>query len=133
VIKIVLDSSAVLAMVLKEPGGERLQAVFREAFRGIEHEIAISSVNWCEVLTKLQQKPVFLTPEELAGILTGVELIPFDRAGAERAAQLGSVAPSVSLGDRACLALASARDATAWTTDKAWSRLKTGVRMEILR
>ena len=81
-------------------------------------EIAISSVNYCEVLTRLQRSPASLTPEELAGILSGVEVVPFERAGAEIAAQLNLLAPFISLGDRACLALASARKAAAWTTDK---------------
>jgi PIN domain nuclease of toxin-antitoxin system len=43
------------------------------------------------------------------------------------------LAPFISLGDRACLALASARKAAAWTTDKTWIRVKAGVAIEVLR
>ncbi len=131
--KIVFDASAVLAMILKEPGGDRVEAALDAASQGSDTEIAISSVNWCEVLTKLQRSPASLTPEELAGLLSGVELVPFERKGAELAAQLNLLAPFISLGDRACLALASARKAAVWTTDKAWNRVKTGVSIVVLR
>jgi len=131
--KIVFDASAVLAMILKEPGGERVERALDATSQGTASEIAISAVNWCEVLTKLQRSPASLTPEELAGILSGVELVPFERSGAEMAAQLSLPAPFISLGDRACLALASARKATAWTTDKTWIRVKAGVPIEVLR
>jgi PIN domain nuclease of toxin-antitoxin system len=66
-------------MIFKEPGGARVEAALDAANRGVESEVAISSVNLCEVLTKLQRSPASLTPEELAGILSGVELVPFDR------------------------------------------------------
>lgn len=131
--RIVLDASAVLAMIFKEPGGDRVEAALDAASQGKDTEIGISSVNWCEVLTKLQRSPASLTPEELAGILSGVELVPFERSGAEWAAQLNLLAPFISLGDRACLALASARKAAAWTTDKTWIRVKAGVPIEVLR
>lgn len=131
--KIVFDASAVLAMILKEPGGDRVESALDATSQGTDTEIAISSVNWCEVLTRLQRSPASLTPQELAGILSGVEVVPFERHGAEKAAQLNLLAPSISLGDRACLALASARKAAAWTTDKAWNRVKVGVYIELLR
>lgn len=131
--KIVFDASAVLAMILKEPGGDRVETALDVANQGTETEIAISSVNWCEVLTRLQRSPASLTPEELAGILGGVEVVPFERTGAEQAAQLNLLSPSISLGDRACLALASDRKATAWTTDKAWNKVKAGIPIRFLR
>jgi ribonuclease VapC len=129
----VLDASAVLAMILKEPGGSRVESALDAANQGAGSEIAISSVNWCEVLTRLQRSPASLTPKELAGILSGVEVVPFERHGAELAAQLNLLAPFISLGDRACLALATARKAAAWTTDKTWTRVKASVRIEVLR
>lgn len=131
--KIVFDASAVLAMILKEPGGDRVEKVLDALTQGTDTEIAISSVNWCEVLTRLQRSPASLTPQELAGILGGVEVVPFERTGAEMAARLSLLAPFISLGDRACLALASALNATAWTTDKIWAQLKVSVPIEVLR
>jgi ribonuclease VapC len=131
--KIVLDASAVLAMILKEPGGGRVEAALDAVGRGTDTQIAISTVNWCEVLTRLQRSPASLTPEELAGIMSGVDVVPFERSDAELAAQINLHAQFISLGDRACLALASARKATAWTTDKTWSRVKTDISIQLLR
>jgi PIN domain nuclease of toxin-antitoxin system len=131
--KIVFDASAVLAMILKEPGGDRVEKALDALSQGTDTEIAISSVNWCEVLTRLQRSPASLTPQELAGILGGVEVVRFERGDAEMAARLSLLAPFISLGDRACLALASALNATAWTTDKIWVQLKASVPIELLR
>jgi PIN domain nuclease of toxin-antitoxin system len=39
----------------------------------------------------------------------------------------------LSLGDRACLALAASRGATAWTTDTEWKKLKVGVKIHLVR
>ncbi len=52
---------------------------------------------------------------------------------AEHAAELAQNTLSLSLGDRACLALAASRKAKAWTTDKIWVRTKVGAEVEILR
>jgi PIN domain nuclease of toxin-antitoxin system len=41
--------------------------------------------------------------------------------------------PDISLGDRACLALAINLDAPAWTTDKIWAKMPVGARLEMLR
>ena len=39
----------------------------------------------------------------------------------------------LSLGDRACLALAIQRKATALTTDRAWKNLNLGIEIEVIR
>jgi PIN domain nuclease of toxin-antitoxin system len=39
----------------------------------------------------------------------------------------------LSLGDRACLALAISTGATAYTADRAWKKLNAGVRIEVIR
>jgi PIN domain nuclease of toxin-antitoxin system len=39
----------------------------------------------------------------------------------------------LSLGDRACLALAIQRQATALTTDRAWKNLNLGIEIEVIR
>ena len=64
-------------------------------------------------------------------------VVPFDEpagfaTGALRMATRGS---GLSLGDRACLALAASRGATALTTDKAWADAgeRVGVAVEMLR
>jgi PIN domain nuclease of toxin-antitoxin system len=130
---IVLDSSAVLALALKEPGGEKVEALLSLLDSGKPVRIAVSSVSWCEILTRLYRDSNSITPEQLNALLADVELVPLTMAEAELAADYSRVHPELSLGDRACLALASLSGATAWTTDKLWSKAKVGVPVEVLR
>jgi ribonuclease VapC len=74
-----------------------------------------------------------MTSGDLAALLAGVELVAFDQKSAELAAAFVRIDRSLSLGDRACLALASIRKAKAWTTDKIWTRAKLPVDLEVLR
>jgi PIN domain nuclease of toxin-antitoxin system len=39
----------------------------------------------------------------------------------------------LSLGDRACLALAKRQQVTVWTADKVWKKLKVDVPVELIR
>lgn len=95
--------------------------------------VSISSVNWCEILTRMQREFLPNPERHLASMLAGVELIPFGKAEAEEAARIAKVDSALSLGDRACLALARTLDATAWTTDQIWARHPTGAKIELLR
>jgi ribonuclease VapC len=129
VTNVVLDSSAVLAMVYGEPGGAKVHAAIVSPL----YLVSISAVNWCEVLAKLGQKSRIMTGEKLTAILPGVEVVPFGQAEAEQVATLARSCPSISLGDRACLALARSLDAKAWTTDKIWGQMPVGAKLEMLR
>jgi len=131
--RIVLDSSAVLAMIQAEPGGEIVDQLLDEAELGADLEISICTVNWCEILTRLQRDRIDITGDWLASVLPVVEVVPFASEDAESAAAMAKKCPPLSLGDRACLALAQRRGATAWTTDKIWAQLEHGVAVEILR
>jgi ribonuclease VapC len=126
---IVLDSSAVLAHVLGEPGGARVKALLLAQ----EIPVAISAVNWSEVLSRLQRNSPIMDSGRLSAMLPGVEIVIFGRREAEDTAEMGKQCAPLSLGDRACLALAADRKATAWTTDKIWTRMNTGVDLEVLR
>lgn len=95
--------------------------------------VLMSTVNWCEVLTRLQRDSPIINPKKLASMLPGVDVLPFSQAEADVAAELAKISSALSLGDRACLALASSRKAVAWTTDKQWARLNLGVKVEFLR
>ena len=65
----------------------------------------------------------------------GIAWIDFDRELAiGAAALLLPTKPSgLSLGDRACLALARLRDLPAVTADRAWAQLDLGIRIEVVR
>jgi ribonuclease VapC len=124
---VVLDSSAVICLLSKEVGWQRVGATLRDA--------AISSVNLAEVVTKLWERG--LSAEEVR--LTLAE-IPLDvRAfSAEEAYITGELrVPTrrfgLSLGDRACLALAAALGRPALTADRQWSNLDVGVQVVIIR
>lgn len=66
---------------------------------------------------------------------TTLEIVPFT---AEDAALAASLVPAtrrlgLSLGDRACLALALARKIPAVTADRSWSHLQIGVEIRVIR
>lgn len=124
---VVLDASALMALLQDEPGADRVEAVLDEAL--------ISAVNYCEVVGKLQDYGV--PSGDIAAILAAVPLdvIAFDAA---QAIEAGALRPAtrrsgLSLGDRACLALARIRGASALTADKAWLDLDIGVDVVALR
>jgi PIN domain nuclease of toxin-antitoxin system len=129
----VLDASAVLAMILSEPGGKRVNLLLDDLESGSAAHIAISSVNWCEILTRMHREKLGMTTERLAAILAGVELMSFGKAEAEAAASYAEVSRALSLGDRACIALARSLNATAWTADRSWKHYKLDVPVELIR
>ena len=130
---VVLDSSAVLALILNEPGGQHVDALLDRLDCGEIAQIALSTLTWCEILSRLHRNNDAMTASELAGLLEGVEVVSFTLPDAELAADFARMDRSISLGDRACLALARTRNATAWTTDKVWQRLNIGVTVKVLR
>ena len=130
---IVLDSAAVLAMIQGERGGERVEALLDAIEVDTDVMVAISSVNWCEILTRTQRDNNSMTAEQLSAALAGVEVVPFGQAAAELAASYAFVSRSLSLGDRACLALAKTRHATAWTADRYWTQCSLDVQIELIR
>lgn len=131
--RIVLDASAVLAMILDEPSGERVDALLDAAELGSETEVFVSSVNWCEILTRMQREKLAISAERLSAVLAGVEVIPFERVEAEVAAAYSYVSRALSLGDRACLALARNKQASAWTADRLWGQCNLDVPVELIR
>jgi PIN domain nuclease of toxin-antitoxin system len=92
-------------------------------------------VSLCEVLGRFAcdgHDPV----EVLSRIReTSIEIVPFDSDQAALAAALApAVRPRVlSLGDRACLALAVSRAVRALTADRAWIDLDVGVEVRLVR
>jgi ribonuclease VapC len=125
--KVVLDASALLAFVNGEPGAEKVASVLGEAM--------ISAVNFAEAVTKLALKSTSLrrTLAELTD--AELEVVDFDRMLAEAAGVLAvfTRARGLSLGDRACLALARREEATALTADHAWSGVDLGIDIQFIR
>lgn len=124
---VVLDASVIIAAVLKEPGGERA--------RGHARAPLVSAVNYAEALTRLSDRGYRKEAVYEALTLVPMEVVDFERTHAEAAAELRSATRSrgLSLGDRACLALAMSRDAVALTADRAWQGLGLPVQVELVR
>lgn len=124
---IALDASALLAFLFGEEGGERVAAVIDRS--------CLSTVNLSEVLGRFARDghDPNLVARRIAS--TPIELVPFEAQDAALAAQLTPEARrlGLSLGDRACLALALARGIPALTADRDWAKLDVGVRIETLR
>lgn len=119
---IVLDSSALLAILFFEPGCERVAEV-------VPHS-CMSTVNLAEVLGRLARDGRALDEALDRFEQMGIAWIDFDRELAiAAAALLLPIAPfGRSLGDRACLALARQRNLPAVTADRAWAKLDLGIR-----
>ncbi len=127
--KYVLDSSALLSLTMAEKGADRVAHLLETA------TCVMSAVNYAEVVSKLQE--IGMRAQEVSSLIAGLRLTvrEFDREQGFHCGWLREKtrAHGLSLGDRACLQLASALTATAVTSDRVWEKLKVGVRIELLR
>jgi ribonuclease VapC len=126
--RIVLDASAMLAVLRGEPGSDKLTMEMLDSAVG-------SSVNVAEVHTKLVSRgenPDQAWEDALSAI---DEVAPFTAEQARIAGSLVTQTRSLglSLGDRACLALGVVLKAPIYTTDKSWKGLNLGVRIHVMR
>jgi PIN domain nuclease of toxin-antitoxin system len=124
---VVLDSSAILAFVRGEPGGDIVAD-----YRG---RAAISAVNLAEVRTRLSDYG-FAEPEidGIAGFLDArVEIFGEREARAAGMLRRTTRHLGLSLGDRACLALAQQLGLPVLTADRNWAKLKIGVEVHLIR
>ena len=126
---VILDASALLAALLVEPGVEVV------APRIEAGEAAISTVNLAEVLGRFARDGKDAGRVEASLRASPLEIVPFTGAHALLAGQLIVVTrpAGLSLGDRACLALALERGAVALTADDAWTRVRHGAKVEMIR
>jgi len=126
--RVVLDASAVLALLNNEPGSDTLTPELLS-------DATCSTVNLAEVQTKLVSEGG--SPEEAwEDTLSPIrEAAPFTGEQARVAGSLVAQtrALGLSLGDRACLALGLALRAPVYTADKSWKKLKLGVTIHVIR
>jgi PIN domain nuclease of toxin-antitoxin system len=125
--KVVLDASALLALLNDEPGVDLVRKLLPDA--------AMSTVNLAEVVTRLSL--LGMPGEQIHEVLTllGLDIVSFDEEQAFLAGSFAAQTHSLglSLGDRACLALASVTGATAVTADRVWKDLNLDVKIELAR
>ena len=124
---VVLDASALMALIRGEAGADRVEARLPGAI--------ISTVNQAEVQAKLVTAGLEVELAWWHIAEAGCEAVPFHEEHARIAGGLVSVTRplGLSLGDRACLALAIQRQATVYTTNRAWQTLALGIEIEVIR
>lgn len=115
--KVVLDASALLALIQQEQGAETVKPLLKSA--------VMSAVNVAECLTALHRADI-LTEEALSLITDIISIIvPFDVTQAACVAELQSKVKhkGLSLGDRACVALGIQLQVPIYTADRIWAEL----------
>ncbi len=126
---VVLDASAVLALLFEEPGAEVVRAQLRTG--------VIGAANLAEVLAKLSDHGLPGTEAVRAVAILGLEVAPMTEAQARQSAKLRPMTRAVglSLGDRSCLALAAELDAPVLTADRSWDAVAgaAGVSVQVIR
>jgi len=124
----VLDASALLALLNNEPG----ESLVAEA---INQMAVMSAVNLSEVVAKLHDAGI--PAQEIHEILEplGIEIIDFDLELAYRTGMLRLVTKKagLSLGDRACLALAEQLGVPLLTADRSWKELPLSLDIQLIR
>jgi ribonuclease VapC len=114
----VLDSTALIAFISEEPGSEKIAELLPSS--------SISAVNLTETIHKLVLKGI--SAETVKQMLRGLKLnvVDWTEDLAYSSAEFAMFGRShgLSLGDRACLALAKHLHATAVTSDRAWREIR---------
>ena len=130
----IVDASAALAYLQGESGAEVLEEALDQ------RPSWITTVNYCEVLSKLCEKGMPPAEAQAAVQGLGLEIIDFDQDLAVRSAVLRTATMSIgaSLGDRACLALAqrtaeSAGVPAVYTAERSWGKLKWQFKIKLVR
>jgi PIN domain nuclease of toxin-antitoxin system len=122
---LVLDASTLLAVFHREAGFEAAEPLLPYSLT--------SSVNLCEDLTEAVERDVPVDIVERWLRVSSVIVVPFDRRLAVEAAQLRAATRrlSLSLGDRACIALARQRGLPILTADRVWRELEQELGLDI--
>jgi ribonuclease VapC len=123
---VVLDASAVLALLLSEAGAAKVVAVLAGS--------KMSAVNYAEVFTHYAKLGSSQADIEDVVATLPITIVPLDR---NQAAAAGMMRPltidaGLSLGDRCCLALAKSFGFPAYTADKQWKLVAAAVGVKVM-
>jgi ribonuclease VapC len=126
---VVFDSSVILAAILGEPGGD-------DVFDRIEDAL-VSTVNVAEVYTyaAINSFPTEAIDAFFADTGIAIEAFSHDQAVTAGGFATKTRKAGLSLGDRACLALAAAHDVEVLTADHPWEAIADdlGIAITLLR
>ncbi|HEX4607147.1 MAG TPA: type II toxin-antitoxin system VapC family toxin [Urbifossiella sp.] len=125
--RVILDASAVLALLLGEPGADAVLSHGPGAL--------LSAVNYAEVVARTASLCGSLDEAKRRIDRQELEIVPLDRDQAVIAASLAAAGRplGLALADRCCLALAMTRGLPVLTADRVWRRLDVGISIEIIR
>ena len=122
--RVVLDASALIAMLKNTPGADAVAAAIVSADIGV--------INYAEVVSHFIH--LGMPAGDVDDMLDPLPMviIPADKLLARDAGRLRAATASagLSLGDRFCLALARREGLPAWTADKAWAAIADAVGVE---
>jgi len=125
--KVVLDASALLTVLRREPGGLRVEPLLGRA--------VMSAVNLAEVASALSRRglPSPMVFSDVCKIVG--EVRPFDARQASLAVALDVKTRGIKLPfpGRACLALATSTGLPVLTAVETWAGLDVGVSIELVR
>ncbi len=124
---VVLDASALIALVRKEPGWKNVLPLLPDA--------KMSAVNVCETIQRLRRGGMPLEAVQLILKSLVPEPVSFDEAQAYVAASIHQQTRDrgISFGNCACLALAMSRDLPAATAERKWDALGIKVTVKQIR
>ena len=129
--KIVLDASSVIALINREKGCEIVEKYLEDSI--------ISTVNFAEVIAVVNRELFKTEADRIEGLKlitdTLPQIIDFDVNQAIISGEFDSITKKygLSLGDRACLALAKYKNIPVLTADKTWSKLNLGIKIKLIR
>lgn len=125
----ILDSSALLAVAMDEPGGDMVAAALEDA--------AISTANLAEFVEVIERRGLNWADVSDVVTISSVAIAPLDIDDAVVAGQMAKTTrvAGLSLGDRCCLALAKRKDAEVLTADRAWEQFAKplGIKIRLIR
>jgi len=116
--KVILDASALLALIQEEKGAEIIKPLLKFS--------VMSAINIAETLSVLQRTNI--SPQEGLALVSDIinTAIPFDMEQAQVVAELQPLvqAKGLSLADRACISLGIKLQLPIYTADKIWNELQ---------
>ncbi len=126
---VVLDASALLALLLGEPGAEKVKAALDGALLG--------AVNLAEIVSHYAKLGASRSDIETLLAPLPIRMVPVDAGLSYDAGMLRplTLKGGLSLGDRYCLALARREGVAALTAERRWRDIATAacVTVEVIR
>lgn len=124
--KIILDASALLALLRDEPGADDVAGIIDRA--------RMSAVNHAEIVSHYAKLGIARADIEAMLAPLPIDIVPADTALATEAGMLRplTIDAGLSLGDRFCLALARQEGLPVWTADRSWKSIAEAICVEVL-